>query len=116
MKKLLSFLVLCLSVSAQAPTFFRINLIWNNNVETDLAGYRMYQSVPPSTNWTFVGSSVTNVITVTNTITALQKFRVTALNTAGLESLPSNECSVNTVAPNSPGMLRLQSVTVTLVP
>lgn len=115
MKSLFAFLFICASVAAQAPSFYKINLIWNNNIETDLVGYRMYQVIPPSTNWVQVGTATTNSITITNTVAQVQKFRVTAYN-ASVESLPSNEVTVNTQQPAAPAVLKLQSVQVTFVP
>jgi hypothetical protein len=115
MKKLFAFLFICASVTAQAPSFYKIAMIWNNNVEPDLVGYRMYQNVPPSTNWVQVAQIMTNTVTITNTTAQLQKFRVTAYN-QWLESLPSNELTVNTISPSAPGSFRLQSIQMTLVP
>lgn len=71
-----------------------VRLAWDPNPETDLAGYRVHRGIAPGTRlesrpaglgtnfvWSGLVGGVTNF------------FTVTAYNTAGLESDPSNELS-----------------------
>ena len=115
MKKLIATLILfaCVSASAQG---YRISFLWDNNSESDLAGYKMYMLTPPATNWLQVATSITNTVTITNTVPTLSKYRVTAFNTSNIESIPSNEITVNLNSPGAPGKFKLQSIVITLAP
>lgn len=89
MRRLLWLLLLCplLLCASQSVT-----LVWDANTETDLAGYIAYYG-PASgvyTNAIDVGN-VTTVL-ITNLLDRFTYyFVVTAYNTSGLESEPSNE-------------------------
>jgi len=76
-------------------------LAWDPNSETDLAGYRLYrgQSAGVYDQTVDVGNVTTFVDTGLQTEVTYY-FVVTAYNTAGLESDPSNEVSF--LAPNAP--------------
>jgi len=69
-----------------------VRLQWDPNPETDLAGYRVHRGVAPGTR--IESRDVGNITTYdfTNVVRAVTNyFTVTAYNTAGLESDPSNE-------------------------
>lgn len=84
------------SVTAQSPTSLRLD--WDANTESDLAGYRVYAAtasgaygatpvalVPAGTTF-FVASGLKPGVTYF--------FRITAVDTAGNQSPPSNEVSL----------------------
>jgi hypothetical protein len=80
------------------PGDARVDLDWNDNTDTDLAGYTVYRTVDPpgaaARSWASVGSPTTSVFTdqgLTNATTYY--YRVTALDIAGNESDPSAEAS-----------------------
>jgi subtilisin family serine protease len=80
------------------PGDARVDLDWNDNTDTDLAGYTVYRTLDPpgagSRSWASVGSPTTSVFTdqgLTNATTYY--YRVTALDIAGNESDPSAEAS-----------------------
>jgi hypothetical protein len=113
MKKLLLGL---LSIVFATSLAFALTVAWDPNSEPDLAGYKLYWG-PRSgyhTNKIDVGN-VTNY-TIANTNFIFMKtnyFVVTAYNTSGLESIPSNEIfwvRTNTVAPTKTENLRVLSI------
>lgn len=86
---------------------------WDANSETDLAGYRLYQS-QISGAYTFGdGNQVatiltgTETITITNTDDGIYFWVLTAYDTDGNESGASNEVTANldTLAPGAPATL-----------
>ncbi|MBV5338845.1 MAG: fibronectin type III domain-containing protein, partial [Deltaproteobacteria bacterium] len=89
-----SVLAAILSLSMSAPGFASsVNLQWDANTETDIAGYKMYYSPESSPLEGTVPVNVGNL--TTTTISGLDpdiayKFAVTAYNTSGLESTFSN--------------------------
>ena len=90
-----------------------VTLAWNPNSEADLAGYRVYFT--QNTNaWTHAK----NVGEVTTTQVQLPSpgrwfFVLTALNDAGLESLPSNTVEYTTpIGPAKPSSFRFVSASV----
>lgn len=91
----LALILLCLPAAAASVT-----LEWDANEESDLSGYRLYIGTEPG-NY----STVTNVGNSTRaTVPNLQDattyyFVVTAYNTLGLESVPSNEVTFTTPPP-----------------
>lgn len=80
-----------------------IGLAWDANPEPDIAGYRVYHGLA-SRNYgrpQEAGNSTTALVDGLSPDTTYF-FAVTAFNTAGLESLPSDEISVLTTAPATP--------------
>jgi fibronectin type 3 domain-containing protein len=84
-------------LTVSAPTTSTATLTWNANTDTDLAGYNVYQATASG------GYSTTPIATVPKTLTSyvasgLQVgttcyFVITSFDTAGNESLHSNEVS-----------------------
>lgn len=114
---ILAFALLGTSADAQTPTntiIASVRLAWDPNPETDLAGYRVHRGIAPGTrletrnvglvttnDWTGLLPGVTNY------------FTVTAYNTAGLESDPSNEIAYAVKA--KPGSPAIASAVVTVI-
>lgn len=81
-------------------------LSWNANPETDIAGYNVYRQIDAGPD---VKINTALVLTPTyidhdTAIPGTYKYTVTAVNTAGLESLPSNVADkvVVPVPPSAP--------------
>lgn len=94
MKKIIVFLLLVV-IAAFTLRSASVTLAWDANSEPDLAGYRLYSGTNGSGIHTLL-ADVGNVtlVTVSNlTLGATYYFVVTAYNTSGLESTPSNEIS-----------------------
>jgi hypothetical protein len=103
-------LALCAcNLAAQSLTSVAITFAWDANSEPDLAGYRLYSVYAGSTNRSAILTATTNSMTFTNL--GPHQVWVTALNTTGLESGPSNVLTVNTKAPNPP-TFKIQSVSL----
>lgn len=86
-----------------------LQLIWNPNVETDLAGYRLYTGDAPGGPYTQIGEAPVSpspsfVFSVPANIEKTFYFVATAYDTAGNESGYSNEVSkyVDTIPPGAP--------------
>ncbi len=94
-----------------------VTLAWDPNPEPDLAGYRLYGGTESGGErlLTDVGNKTTAV--VTNLVMGVTNyFYVTAYNTSGVESIPSNEISYR-VPPlaevlNAPGLVWTSSTDV----
>lgn len=99
MKRLLLILALLILPLPAAP-----EVEWDPNPETDLAGYRLYWGTQPGQHPTML--EVGNVTEAKlNLAPGVWYMVCTAYNTAGLESLPSNELRVE-VPPSPPSNLR----------
>lgn len=98
-------------VPAQSPTTGALTLTWDANQEPDLAGYKLYASTSPGV---YAGPIATLPKDVTaQQVSGLQLsttyyFRVTAFDTTGNESNPSNE--VSAVVGISPGTVTVPNV------
>jgi len=71
-------------------------LTWDPNTDPDLASYRIYQSTTPGLYGTAIATvpAGASTYTVTGlTMGSTYYFRITAVDSAGNESLPSNEVS-----------------------
>lgn len=119
-KNLLAIAFLCLtgltSTGAADASFNSVTLGWEPNTEPDLAGYRLYFSKDPN-EWTHVKP----LELVTTTTVSLPEpgtwfFILTAKDTEGLESLPSNMVEYTTpTAPSKPGLFRIVSAVATQI-
>jgi fibronectin type 3 domain-containing protein len=83
----------------------QIVLDWADNIESDLAGYRVYRSAIPGGPYTQIGSMLTSVSTLTDTSVAEGTFYyvVTSVDNGGHESPASTEASA-TVVITQPGV------------
>lgn len=89
MKKL--YVLFCLFISAQLfPEEIRV--IWQPNTEPDLAGYIIYHSTNYfSGDFTKIDVGNVDIATITNKYSVVNSYYLTAYNTSGLESDPSNQ-------------------------
>ena len=82
---------------------------WNENTESDLAGYRIYGQqesfngiIPNGMPYLLEIPSSANTATIQIDASKDWIFVLTAFDTGGLESLPSNECGLNLIPPGPP--------------
>lgn len=95
---------------ADAPaSFVSYSFTWNNNTETNLAGYRVRWGMTNSQTG-FVKTVTTNFVTVNFSNSVPHWLHVTAFNTAGFESLPSPNLMVD--LPGTPANGRAVAGTV----
>ena len=114
---LVLFLVLGLVSICLADSTVRFE--WDANSETDLAGYRLYQSATPGSYVYGKGNEVAEIpagtaeLTLSNVPDGDWSWVLTAFDTHGNESGPSNEVGANldTEAPKAPSF-RLISVEI----
>jgi len=104
MKKLIITLILFLflTTSAFATT---VSLIWDNNTESDLAGYNVWMSNTMVQPFNKIGTCTVNAFTTGSLAqppNSTLYFAVTAFNTGGLESSYSNIVTVERVSPSKP--------------
>jgi hypothetical protein len=85
-------LILLISFTSQTPGAQTVTLAWDPILQPDLAGYRVHRGTASGdyTQTTDVGNTTRTVISNLTDGTT-NYFAVTAYNTAGLESAPSNE-------------------------
>jgi fibronectin type 3 domain-containing protein len=91
-------LILSILLMATIATAETINLSWDPNKETDLAGYRVYHQRPVKARGFGRYTTITGAteMSFTNMSSAHKYyFAVTAYNTSGLESAFSNVVPVN---------------------
>lgn len=116
MKKIVIFLIALLSIITLTaiPVLAKdINFAWDANTESDLAGYRLYQSNTSGSYTYGSGNEVAEIAAGTETVTltgvtdGTWYWVLTAFDTEGNESLPSNEVSqtVDETAPSAPTTL-----------
>lgn len=114
-KILLLFLLLVLAAPAAADT--QVTFTWDPNTEPDLAGYRLYQS-RISEDYDFT-SPIAEIPAGTQTAVATCAdgtfyWVLTAFDTVGNESLPSNEvmATLDSTAPAGPTGFTIQATVI----
>lgn len=117
MKRLLSVLVVGVFLLFATLTFAGTNVTfeWDANTETDLAGYRLYQSNTLGTYMFGSGNEVaeitvgTETVILENILSGTYFWVLTAYDTEGNESLPSNEVTVtlDSMSPSAPNNFRI---------
>ena len=117
MKRLLSVLmagaILLFTTMAFAGT--SVTFEWDANTETDLAGYRLYQSTALGTYVFGSGNEVAEILVGTETVilenvsSGTYFWVLTAFDAGGNESLPSNEvtATLDSMSPDAPKNLRI---------
>lgn len=103
------YLVLVLQLSASS-----VRLQWDPNPETDIAGYRVHRGIISGTRIETRDVGNITIYDFTGLVPGVTNyFTVTAYNTAGLESGPSNELSyeVTVVGGNPSKVLGIQAKT-----
>jgi hypothetical protein len=105
MKKILSALLLSISVYANAQATNKVTLAWDRSPDASVVGYKIYFGPAPSsyTNSVTVGN-VTNTVISNLVATVTYFFAATAYDGSELESAFSNEVqyTVQTPSTNSP--------------
>ena len=85
--------------SARAAEGAPVTLAWNANAEENLAGYRVRYGLTTGSHTEVVDVGKETTVTLSGlTATTAYYVVVTAYNTAGLESLPSDEISFSPLA------------------
>jgi len=110
MKKVLAILAMVLMFCGSALAASNVTFEWSANSETDLAGYRLYQSQTSGVYTYGDGNQVATILTGTETvqITSIADgtyfWVLTAYDNDGNESGPSNEvtAALDTLAPGAP--------------
>ncbi|MGA2264166.1 MAG: dockerin type I domain-containing protein [Acidobacteriota bacterium] len=85
-------------LTAMPLTAAEVALSWDPNVESDLAGYKVYYGKTPGVYGAPISLGTQTAYTVTGLAPGNYYFAVTAYNTAGLESGFSNEVSTTVAA------------------
>jgi len=104
--------ILCLALIGQTATAASVDLVWNPNPETDIAGYKLSYGTSPGT----YSNTISTGTATTTTVSGLNEgqtyyFVVKAVNTAGLESAPSTEIAhLVPLPPNTAPVAANQSV------
>ena len=94
LRALLLFLLLSSTIVPSASATQSVTLSWDQNPEPDIAGYRLHYGTATGAYTETLDVGNVTTVTVSDLLdTASYFFVVTAFNTAGLESLPSNEAT-----------------------
>ena len=109
-KKLLLAVVAFFFMCGMAMAASNVTFIWDANSETDLAGYRLYQSQTSGVYTYGDGNQVatilvgTETVQITNISDGTYFWVLTAYDNDGNESVPSNEvtAALDTFAPGTP--------------
>lgn len=105
---------------AQPPASSVVPLVWSKNQEKDLREYRVYWGDQPGRYTHLMQVPLSDQPSATATIVGGTNwfFVVTAVNTSGLESIPSNELRFTqpdpSTRPTSPSGFALLSATTTI--
>ena len=118
MKSLLMAFLMVLLLVGQAWADSNVTFAWDANTETDLAGYRLYQSSTPGTYTFGESEAVVTIPAGTETVQITVPdgtlyFVLTAYDTDGNESGPSNEVTpgdLDTTPPVNPSGVRITVV------
>jgi len=110
MKKVLAILAMVLMFCGSALAASSVTFEWDANSETDLAGYRLYQSQTSGVYTYGDGNQVatilvgTETVQITNISDGTYFWVLTAYDNDGNESVPSNEvtAALDTFAPGTP--------------
>jgi hypothetical protein len=112
MKAIAALLLFAFAISAQA---LDVTFAWDANPESDVVRYRLYLYDDATTAWIPVQDAADDPATPANDTPLTMRLpafpdvesrvRLTAINSAGLESLPSNELVVK-IPPSAPQGLR----------
>jgi Tol biopolymer transport system component/flagellar hook assembly protein FlgD/fibronectin type 3 domain-containing protein len=87
-----------LTASVSGPN---ITLNWASNTEPDLAGYNIYRNTPQGWIKINTSESLSNAYTDSGLRNGMYSYRVTAVDTTGNESLPSNEALATVYIPGN---------------
>ena len=97
---LVSGIILFLSLASQTKATGSATLQWDQNPEPDIAGYRLFYGPASGSYDQQIDVGNTTASTVSNLADGgTYFFVVTAYNTAGMQSLPSNEVSATVADP-----------------
>jgi hypothetical protein len=103
--------MLVLSAPGQDGSRYTPKVTWNSNPEPDIAGYRIHWGTESGHYGTSidVGKTLTYKFDLERLQDPLERYYtvVTAYNTFGLESLPSNELALSNFSPSKPRNLRV---------
>ena len=113
MKKMFSILVVFIFWATTSMAAVGILVTWNANTESDLSGYNIYDVVGSGTKVKVGSVSVMTSpsFTISNVVDGLHTVTVTAFDTAGNESAPSDPANV-TIDTTPPTIPAKPSVTV----
>ena len=90
---------------APAQTGQSVTLVWDANPDPDIAGYRVYYGTSSGNYTQSIDVGNVTTATISNLVPGqTYYFVVTDYNTAGLESLPSNEVAYTAVAAPAPAV------------
>lgn len=113
MRVFLLIILACLTFPVQATNTVEtvtltptVRIVWDANVETNLAGYFVYTSIGSNT-WTYQTTNTqafiqADLLTTNVVQTNAYTFYVTAFNTDGIESDPSDSLILTFVEPVDP--------------
>jgi hypothetical protein len=102
------------ALTCLAPTWVLIPFEWDANTEPDLKEYHLFRRISPTDPWVHlwtIGAPTNTVSVWTYLSPQVYEFHLTAVNTANLESLPSNiaawDQSAPPTAPNAPANFKI---------